>query len=182
MRSSTTAALLLVIAITTGCSSVAGGAEFSLAPVPALSTAAAWQTKGDSLVQMIYRSTRPLRTKGAGSGGLRNAITTTAIGSVGTIATAAISNKNTARTVGAVAGGLSTATGVLGIVQSLRKSDASCVANLDTATMAWDAAPKADEPAAKSAYAALRTAVGTEGKACPRVGAALSSSTGWSSF
>lgn len=171
MRAATAVSLLLTLVTVTACSS-AGRSSFTLAPAPSLATAPAWTAKGDSLVQTIYRGTRPLRTVGS-SGGLRTAILTTAIGSVGTIATAAISNKSTARTVGAVAGGLSTVTGVLGIVQALRKSDASCIASLDRATAAWDSAPKSDEPAARAAYGTLRTAVGTEGASCPNVGAAL---------
>ncbi len=174
MRAATAVSLLLTLVTVTGCSS-AGQSSFTLAPAPSLATAPAWTAKGDSLVQTIYRGTRPLRTGGSG-GGLRTAIMTTAIGSVGAIATAAISNKSTARTVGAVAGGLSTVTGVLGIVQALRKSDTSCIVSLDRATAAWDAAPRSDEPAARAAYITLRTAVGAEGASCPKVGAALTAS------
>jgi hypothetical protein len=178
MRRFTAATRVAGLIALTACTSAANRTAFSLAPAPTLTSAAAWQAKGDSLVQTIYRNTRPMRATAGGGGGLKNAIITTAIGSVGTIATAAISNKSTARTVGAVAGGMSTITGVLGIVQALRKSDASCIASLDRATMAWDAAPKTDEPSARTAYAALRTAVGTEGAACPKVGAALAGTGG----
>jgi hypothetical protein len=174
MRATFAVSLLFVASSSTGCSA-AGRTPFALAPAPSLGTSPEWTAKGDSLTQHIYLSTRPLRTAGGG-GGLRNAIVTTAIGSVGAVATAAIGNKSTARTVGAVAGGLSTVTGVLGIVQALRKSDASCIAALDRATMEWDSSRRATEPEARAAYTSLRTAVASQGASCPKVRTALTGS------
>jgi hypothetical protein len=154
-----------------GCAARAPG-NFSIPPMPQLTTAQAWQLKGDSLVSTVYRSTRLIRMHAEERPGVRAAVTNMALGSAGALASAFVSNK-TAKTVGEISGGLVTIASTVQLVRALRGTDNACLVDIDKATLAWDGAGKADENMARDAYVHLRHEIANTARKCPHIGSAL---------
>jgi hypothetical protein len=163
--------LVLIIGVQ-GCASARSTGTFAIPPMPALSSAQAWQLKGDSLVGTVYRSTRLVRMQAESRPGVRSAVTGLVLGSAGALATS-ISDSKHAKTVGEVASGAVALTSVVALVRALRSSDNQCLVDIDKATLAWDGAGKSTEPAARDAYVALRYGVTNAARACPHIGSAL---------
>lgn len=165
--------IALALVVGTGCARTGrGSSSFTIPPMPVLTTAAAWQAKGDSLVGTVYRSTRLVRMQAESRPGVRSAITSLVLGSAGALATS-ISDTRSAKTVGEIASGVVAANGVISLVRALRSTDNQCLVDIDRATLAWDAAEKVQEPQARDAYVALRYAVGNAARACPHIAQAL---------